>query len=119
MSAKGQGLLRQGGVERHFKTDRSSAGVRYGYRAKQPGIYSMHNSCIVHGLQRVIDSAVSSLLFAFSSELCSVLNHSLYTKQLDSFLGRCTLGVLPCDAGHTETNWPAEHLDRSLMVVGC
>lgn len=42
----------RGGRETFQDRHRSTAGVRYGYRAKQPKIYSMCASCIVHGLQR-------------------------------------------------------------------
>ena len=85
------------GVERHFKTGIDLQLVSgMGIEQNSQGFIActLHVLCMDYKEPRVIDSVVSSSLPGFSYELCSMLNHSLYTKPVNSFPGHCAQCLL-------------------------
>lgn len=85
------------GVERHFKTGidlQLMSGVGIEQNSQGFIARALHVLCRGCREARVMDSVVSSSLPGFSYELCSVLNHKLYTKLVNSFPDHCVQCLL-------------------------
>lgn len=89
---QGRWLLRREGVERHFKTGidlQLVSGMGIVQNSQRFIACTLHVLCMDCREPRKIDSVVSSSLPGFPYELCSVLNHVLHAKLVNSFPDRC------------------------------
>lgn len=95
---QGTWLLRQGEAERRFKTGidlRLVSGMGIEQNSRGFIAFTIHVLCMDSRGAGVIRQCCQQFsLPGFACELCSVLNHRLYTKLVNSFPGHCVQCLL-------------------------